>query len=211
MLETKDYLNAVAYVTDSDIEGDDGQVYLSKHDNSYVGRVGMSEDDGTVKYLRDKNITMLQTSNGKVSCLGFCSEEGKWYGWSHRAIYGFGVGSEVSKGDCAYSAATPEDLIESHVMFWSDISDERTKQARDECQILEDRSGIRILHSPTVIRMAESVEDAVNMIEDDDIDRADAVDISPGYSIIECGKGEWTAKTMDDAKQMARDFAEGVS
>lgn len=28
--------------------------------------------------------------------------DGKWYGWSHRAVYGFGIGDKVKKGDCAY-------------------------------------------------------------------------------------------------------------
>lgn len=37
--------------------------------------------------------------------IGFCEREQKWYGWSHRAIYGFGVGSEVDSTDhvCATS------------------------------------------------------------------------------------------------------------
>ncbi len=39
----------------------------------------------------------------KVDSIGFSEEEQKWYGWSHRAIYGFGVGSKVKKGDCAYN------------------------------------------------------------------------------------------------------------
>lgn len=61
--------------------------------------------------------------------IGFSEKEQKWYGWSHRAIYGFGIGSKVKKGDAGYN---PE-------------------------------------------------------------------------------KGEWVAKTLDDAKKMAIDFAEGVS
>lgn len=35
--------------------------------------------------------------------LGFSEKEQKWYGWSHRAIYGFGIGSEVKDGDCCAS------------------------------------------------------------------------------------------------------------
>ena len=27
--------------------------------------------------------------------------DGKWYGWSHRAVYGFGVGTEIPE-DCCY-------------------------------------------------------------------------------------------------------------
>lgn len=29
--------------------------------------------------------------------------DGKWYGWSHRAIHGFEIGDKVKKGDCAYT------------------------------------------------------------------------------------------------------------
>ena len=28
--------------------------------------------------------------------------DGKWYGWSHRAVYGFGIGDKVKKGDSGY-------------------------------------------------------------------------------------------------------------
>lgn len=59
--------------------------------------------------------------------VGFSEKEQKWYGWSHRARYGFGIGSKCKKGDVHYK-----------------------------------------------------------------------------------GK-EWTAKTLDDAKKMAEDFAEAVS
>ena len=34
--------------------------------------------------------------------VGFSEKEQKWYGWSHRAIYGFGVGSKCKKGDAHY-------------------------------------------------------------------------------------------------------------
>ena len=31
--------------------------------------------------------------------IGFCDKEQKWYGWSHRAYYGFGIGHIVKKGN----------------------------------------------------------------------------------------------------------------
>lgn len=37
-----------------------------------------------------------------VCCIGFSIKDGKWYGWSHRAIYGFKIGSTCKKGDCHY-------------------------------------------------------------------------------------------------------------
>jgi len=104
-------------------------------------------------------------------------------------------------------AVTPEDLIDSHVDFFTDISSERVQRHRDECQVLEDRSGIRILHAPLKIAMANSIEEAL-----DDETELEKVDIhKDAFSIIKCGRGEWTANSMEDAKQMAIDFANGVA
>ena len=64
-----------------------------------------------------------------VCSIGFCEREQKWYGWSHRAMFGYGVGSSVEDGSCAFVKA----------------------------------------------------------------------------------RGAWIARTLDDARQMAVDFAEGVS
>jgi len=75
-------------------------------------------------YLEKKGIKRVGEG-----CVGFCEKEQKWYGWSHRAIYGFGIGSKITKDSAAYK---PD-------------------------------------------------------------------------------KGEWTAKTLGDAKRMAKDFAEAVS
>ena len=146
-----------------------------------------------------------------VCSIGFCPAENKWYGWSHRAIYGFGIGSRVKHGDCAYVADTPEGLIEDYVAFYSDVDDaERSDLRRKECQILPDRSGVRILHAPLDIPMAESIEQAMD--SDTDPSSLEMVDIHKDAVTIElCGRGEWTAKTLEDARQMACDFAEDVA
>lgn len=39
-----------------------------------------------------------------VCSIGFSVKDEKWYGWSHRAIFGFKVGSTCKKGDCHYIA-----------------------------------------------------------------------------------------------------------
>jgi len=49
-----------------------------------------------------------------VCSIGFCEKEQKWYGWSHRAIFGFGIGSEVKKGDCCASSGWAEEYLEEH-------------------------------------------------------------------------------------------------
>jgi len=46
----------------------------------------------------------LAHRKNQVCSIGFCKKNRKWYGWSHRAIFGFGVGSKVKKGDCAASS-----------------------------------------------------------------------------------------------------------
>ncbi len=50
---------------------------------------------------------------GLTAQIGFHNAEQKWYGWSHRAIHGFGVGDVVKEGDvCAISGWTDEYLEE---------------------------------------------------------------------------------------------------
>ena len=49
-----------------------------------------------------------------VCSIGFCEKEQKWYGWSHRAIFGFGVGSEVKDGDCCASSGYTDEYLEKH-------------------------------------------------------------------------------------------------
>ncbi len=38
----------------------------------------------------------------KGNSTGAKGADGKWYGWSHRAVAGFGIGDSVKKGDVAY-------------------------------------------------------------------------------------------------------------
>ena len=60
-----------------------------------VKLAGMSER------LKKRGIVPVSHSGASI---GWNEEEKKWYGWSHRAIYGFGVGSSVKKGDCGFGA-----------------------------------------------------------------------------------------------------------
>lgn len=206
----EEFLDIIAYKCDSDIPDDDGIIYRSRQDDSYITRVGL-EDDGLLKFWKEHGINQLFSRGGDVASIGFSSIENKWYGWSRRAIYGFEVGSEVKKGDCGYVGATPEDLIDDHANFFADISQASADAHRAECQILGDRSGMRILHTPRMIPMASSMEDAVNSLDDDSAIDMPLVDITPDFTVVKCGRGEWVAKTMEDAKQMACDFSEGVS
>jgi len=203
-MNVTDYLNKVAYVADMGIFKDDpSKVYLSRFDDSYIAHVDMEDN---IKYLAEREITDELTHG-----VGFSPLDGKWYGWSHRAIYGFEIGSECKKGDCHYAGSTPEELIDDHANFFLDISKDSADQKRAECQILDDRSGIRILHTPITMHVAPSIEGAEQAVSDGTISDLPEETIDSGFSIVRCGRGEWTAETMEDAKQMAKDFNECVS
>jgi len=80
----------------------------SKQDGSYIG---LPED--VQRYLR-LGIEMFYRAKSpdKVASIGFAPEKQKWYGWSHRAIYGFAVGHVVQEGDCVRSSGWTEDCPE---------------------------------------------------------------------------------------------------
>lgn len=55
--------------------------------------VGKSAQD---KYLEDHGIVPeLIAGHYTVCTIGFCAAEQKWYGWSDKAMKGFGIGDEI--------------------------------------------------------------------------------------------------------------------
>lgn len=56
----------------------------------------------------------LASPEDGVCSIGFCERDQKWYGWSHRAIYGFGIGHVLKEGDCATSSGWTEEYLAEH-------------------------------------------------------------------------------------------------
>jgi len=52
----------------------------------------------------------LATPTSRVCTIGFCKREAKWYGWSHRACYGFEVGDVADEGSCL-EEELPDDFV----------------------------------------------------------------------------------------------------
>jgi hypothetical protein len=154
----------------------------------------------TGDYIGDKKVAhMLCTKRGIkpeksdpkhcVCSIGFCEKEQKWYGWSHRAIYGFGIGGKVKQGDCGFTPSNRKEHFENIKSWYMD--DEMYKNVEFKADgnkiivcydIIQEKSGNAMHHEHT-----------------------EALDLE-AY-----GRGEWEAKTLEDAKQMAVDFAESVS
>lgn len=159
----------------------EGDYYLGTPDDAYF-------------YMK-KGLTQLQPSgdDSNVVAIGFSEKEQKWYGWSHRAMCGFTIGSEVKKGDCAYSPKNLDELLEYYTNFWSS-------------------NGLINVKSK-VIQDPKTKEYLIQT----NWDFVDGVDVSDKVSSVSSeipdkyGKGEWVARTMEDAKQMAIDFAKSVS
>lgn len=160
--------------------------------------------------------------NDKTTTIGFSESQQKWYGFAHVSItgfcviQGFAVGDCVSKADTkffahAYIPNTPEGLIEWYQHFYRDIDNTpaQKERRRQHCEILPDRSGIRIHPAPVLMEMANSFEELA-----DAVNQPQSLPMgfySPGSYVLKCGRGEWTAQTLEDARQMACDFAQNVN
>lgn len=131
--------------------------------------------------------------DSNMCSIGFCEKEQKWYGWSHRAIFGFGVGAKTKKGDCGF-------VLGNVLELYASLSNDEKENV-----VKVDANGITIEHrnmraSPDLVPL-----DGSNKVEEIEWEE------KTSYYTIEVGRGTWTAETLDDAKLMAIDFARGVS
>lgn len=190
-MKVNEYLAEVAYVRsptdDEKIGGDDTpDSYYSKFDDSYITFVGLEDQ---VKFLADREVTEELTPG-----VGFSPKDNKWYGWSHRAIYGFEIGSECKQGDCHYVGSTLKEQQEDAIRFW-----------QDDCHKYVICNG--------VVKEGDDSYFDIEWEYDDSVKNKSLHNTISGtkHYITPLGRGEWTAKTMEDAKQMAVDFNQGVS
>lgn len=93
------------------------------HDGKYVGSLKDSQ------FLFDKGIMPETYEDNKVCSIGKSHIDGKWYGWSHRAIYGFEIGSTVTKGSVladyfpiGFEAMTDEEAKRMAIEFARSVS-----------------------------------------------------------------------------------------
>ena len=190
-MNLQDFKEKIAYVTDQEICGELSKVWLSKVDDSFITIEGM--DDDFKRLLKYGIIEEVQSNNGRVSSIGFNPTEQKWYGWSHRAIYGFGVGSTCEKGNIHYHPVE-EDFLEDCVRFWTD---ENALNLRGEEASENGVKGVRVFWTRS------------NNIPNKKL-RGEITSIFTAYP-DSWGRGEWIAQTLEDAKIMAQDFSSGCS
>lgn len=195
----QEFINSIANIGDSTIPNDNGKVYYSKVDGAYLTRVGMENE---LNFLLKKGITeQIQDGYGepKTCCIGFNPIEQKWYGWSHRAIFGFGIGSECKKGQCHYKPSNKEEFMEDCLRFWGDTDMEDTHKINPIAEEGKENGKLGIWVRYTYNETTPNL----NM-------RGQTGEEFSKYP-KKWGKGEWVAETIEDAKQMAIDFARSVS
>ena len=160
------------------------------HEGLYIGDPKTAYYLCTKKGIKPKYIS----EDSKVCSIGFCGNEQKWYGWSHRAIYGFGIGSTCKKGDCHYVPKNKKDFIDECTNFWDDEYHVWTKSKVVQ---KDDKEVVHTTWEYSNDVPNEKIRGTISGVHNE----------FPG----EYGKGEWVAKTLEDAKQMAIDFACSVS
>lgn len=91
-------------------DGDFWYAVYSKIDGGYVG----TPEDAYRYYQRGIRLIQKAHLEDKVCSIGFNPKEDKWYGWSHRAMYGFKIGDTVKGGDCCASSGWTEEYLKEH-------------------------------------------------------------------------------------------------
>lgn len=125
------------------------------------------------------------------SCrIGFCKKDNKWYGWSHRAIFGFGIGHKVKPGSIGFKPSNKEEMLQDMVAFYINEGGKLLEYYFDH-NGEENVPGILIKYT--------------NPCEGGKLFHEYWVPYPRSW-----GRGEWKAKTLNDAKQMAIDFAESI-
>lgn len=76
----------------------------------YIGRV----EDFTRLVVVKGIVPETNDDNDAVCSIGKSLRDGKWYGWSHRAICGFQVGDTVKEGDCCASSGWTDEYLKDH-------------------------------------------------------------------------------------------------
>lgn len=170
-------------------------VWVSKIDGSYICFDDFSAKDFyqvpgiLLKLGITEQIQNSKNDPNRAVNIGFNPEEQKWYGWSHRAVYGFGIGSKVQRGDIAYKSTNPDDFARDLVEFWKG-------PYKDNVRAVIEKDGVRVEWEYNEGCKNKKLIGKTNSIFH--------------HFPEQWGRGEWEAKTLEDAKKMAIDFAENI-
>lgn len=211
------------------------KIYFSKYDDSYLGMEGVIEHS-IIPILAELEVTLELSNN-----FGYSPKHKKWFGWSHRRIYGFTIGSTCKPGNCHYRPATEQEELKDSIRFWSDVNKKKIKGKILRPGLIEItfeyRSNVETFFKywfnytelPFEYKLRSFIKyDLLIWINDFQYngDRIKRIlkrwkwqffqkkrthKILHEYDPKNMGRGKWTAETMEDARLMAIDYCDGVS
>ncbi len=156
------------------------EVWINDDNKSVILRAAYTPEGIYITNTKDANriCNILGVKPQKInknynSCnIGFSKKNKKWYCWSYRDIYEFGIGSKITKDSIGYRADTPHGLFDQYTKL-----NEEGQRKFDLEDVKITKNGIRTTTYAT--------------------------NSKPIYHYISCGRGEWEAKRLSDAKIMA--------
>jgi len=169
-------------------------ISLYSKDGKYIGNPKEMGEFFSKYDIKEDLSTIDETS--KTISVGYSPRDNKYYGWA-RAVCGFGIGSRVKRGDIAYVPSNPEEIIEAEKEYYSKYYKNVEFFVEDNYVIIR---GIEEFCDDNWVSLPSGELKHVGKMED-----------RPFEHKIRLGKGEWEAKTIEDAKQMAKDFASGCA
>ena len=104
VLQKDGYEIRTEIIDDSDYGGDGALEIKSAYtpNGDYIGNLEMA------KTLSKKGIApQKKRPDCNICTIGFSMKDNKWYGWSHRAIYGFKPGDVITKDDLGSETFKP--------------------------------------------------------------------------------------------------------
>ena len=136
----------------------------------------------------------------KICSIGFSEKNQKWYGWSHRAIFGFGIGHKVKLGDANYRASNQDEFVEKIKSWYKD-------PMYSNLSISKEKEGVRIKYEILHEVKADKFQETLHPLYEASKSKTDFLEPWPE----KWGKGEWEAHNLNECKEMAIDFAKSVS
>jgi len=189
------WLNRIAEVKPWNAQGDENpqwiDMYVSRTDGGYLTFSNLTED---LRWLYQAGISeqlQKKTPDGFTCCIGFNPTEQKWYGWSHRAFFGYGIGHTITHESCGFHPSNEEEFAQNKLAWWGE------DMYKKDAKVTPDPKGVTVSFTYS------------DEVPDEEMRGTESKEF---FAYPETwGLGEWTAQTLEDAKQMAIDFAESVS
>ena len=189
-MNINDWLEVNAEKVESEIGLTDTPKWVTKARGDYITLEGMEDKLNHIIKFGITDFVASTWEAGKPINMGYNPIEEKWYGWSHRALFGFKVGSECKRGDCHYRSVDKDDFLIDMIRFWTEDAHINVHgEHKDDGVYIE----WEYSHSIPNEKLRGQISGSHQQYPD-------------SY-----GKGEWTAKTMADARQMAIDFANEIA